>query len=128
LAPLQLLDHLAGDAPQVLVQSLVDLDQQVLDEERNVLESLAKRRQAERHHLEPLVEILPEPAGAHLLGEIAVGGRKNAGADRNASDATHALDLTLLQDAQQLGLQVLRQLADLVEEDASFLGELELAG
>ena len=109
------------------MQSLVDLDQQVLDEERNVLGPLAKRRQAERHHLEPLVEVLAKPAGAHLLGEIAVGGREDAGADRDASHPAHPLDLALLQDAQQLGLQVLRQLADLVEEDAAFLGELELA-
>ena len=41
--------------------------------------------------------------------------------------AAHALELPLLQHAQQLHLHVRRQVADLVEEDRAAVGELETA-
>jgi hypothetical protein len=44
------------------------------------------------------------------------------------SRAADALELALLQHAQQLGLQVERHLADLVEEQRAAVGELERAG
>jgi hypothetical protein len=37
------------------------------------------------------------------------------------------LDLLLLQDAQELGLQGWRHVADLVEEEGAAVGQLELA-
>ena len=42
-------------------------------------------------------------------------------------DAADALDLALLDRAQQLGLQVEAQVADLVEEQRAAGGQLELA-
>src|SRR6202022_3828592 len=59
--------------------------------------------------------------------QVAVGRGENAGLDGDPPDAADPLHLSFLQDAQELRLEVLRQLADLVEEDAAVLGKLELA-
>src|SRR5207248_11064836 len=96
------------------------------DEERDVVPALPERRDGERHHLEPLVEVLAEAACGDLRGEIAVRRGEDAGPYRDPLDAANPLELALLQDAKELRLQVLGKLADLVEEEAAVVGELEL--
>src|SRR5438105_8677082 len=123
----QLLQRVAWDPAQVLVQALVDLHQQMLDEKRNVLATLAQRRDRERHDLEALVQVLAEPAGFHLARELAIGRRQDARAYRNPLHPADPLQLALLQDTKQLRLQVLRGLADLVEAHGAVLRQLELA-
>src|SRR5262245_12189734 len=52
-------------------------------------------------------------------------GGDNADIDLDALRAAEALDLTLLEHAQQLDLDVGRQIADFVEEDRGAIGQLE---
>ena len=59
--------------------------------------------------------------------EVAVGGGDDAHVDRAGLRAAHALELAVLQDAQQLGLQRDGQLADLVQEQRPPVGQLEAA-
>ena len=106
------------------------LRQEVLDEERDVRAPLAQRGQRDRDHVEPVEEVLAEAALAHLLLEVAVGGRHDPHVDRHRLGAADAQDLPLLQDAQQLHLQVALEVADLVEEQrraARLLEEADLA-
>ena len=42
-----------------------------------------------------------------------------------SSGAAQALELLLLQDAEQFGLQCRRNIADLVQEERAFVGQLE---
>jgi hypothetical protein len=53
----------------------------------------------------------------HHRGQIAVGRRQHPRRDRHRLRRAHRTHLLLLQRAQQFGLQVQRQLADLVEKD-----------
>jgi hypothetical protein len=99
----------------------------VLDEERDVLAPLAQRRHVEGHHVEPVVEVLPELARAHGRPEVHVGRRQHADVDGDRPHAPEPLDLALLERAQELRLEVEPQRADLVEEEGAALGELELA-
>ena len=62
-----------------------------------------------------------------LGGQVAIGGGDHARIDANGLRAAHALELLLLQHAQQLHLRLERQLADFVEEDRAAVGELEAA-
>ena len=81
-----------------------------------VLAQVAQRWHRHREHAQPVVEVGAEAAGAHLLLEVAISGRHHprlALARRRLADA---LELAVLQHAQQLRLQLQRQLADLVEE------------
>ena len=96
-------------------------------EQRDVAGPVAQRRQRDREDVEPVVEILAELAVGDQLLEIAVGRRHHAHVDLDRLGAADALELALLQHAQQLDLHVERQVADLVEEQRAAVGQLEAA-
>ena len=77
--------------------------------------------------MQPVVEILAEATRGHLGLEIAVRGADHAHVDLHRLFAAHALNLVLLQHAQQLGLHVRADLTQLVEEDGAAVGQLEAA-
>ena len=87
------------------------------DQPRDVVRPLAQRRQHEREHVQPVVEVLAEAAVGHHPGQVAVGGRDHPHVDLDRLRAAEALELLLLQDAEQLGLQLRGDVADLVEEE-----------
>ena len=62
-----------------------------------------------------------------LALEIDVGGGDEAELHLDRLAAADPLDLAFLDRAQQLGLQVELQIADLVEEERAAVGQLELA-
>ena len=64
---------------------------------------------------------------AHLLAQAAVGRGDQPHVDRDVVVGADAPDLAPLEHAQQLGLQVDGQLADLVEEHRAAVGRLEHA-
>ena len=100
---------------------------EVIDQERQVLEPLAQRRRADRDHVEAVVEVLAEAPGLDLLREVAIGGGDHAHVDLDGRRGAHRLDLAVLQHAQHLGLGARRHVADLVEEDGAAVGGDELA-
>src|SRR5258708_30803385 len=61
------------DGPDVLLQPRVVFLPEVLDEERNVLAPLARGRQEDRHPVEPVQDVLSEPAGRDLASPVARG-------------------------------------------------------
>ena len=60
--------------------------------------------------------------------QVAVGGGDDAHVDRDGSCAAEPAHHARLERAQQLRLQLERQLADLVEEERAAVGALEGAG
>ena len=90
-------------------------------------EALAQRRHANRHDAEPIEQVLAERARGDQLIELPIRRRDDADADADRLLAADALELAVLQDAQQLGLRRLVQVADLVEEDRAAVGQLEAA-
>src|SRR5690606_37590833 len=63
----------------------------------------------------------------HLLREVAVGAAHDADVDGDRVLAADRLDLALLEDAQELGLEIERQLPQLVEEDRPAVRRAERA-
>ena len=90
---------------------------EMLGEHGDVLGTLAQRRDLDRHHAQPVEQVLAEAAVAHVLVEVAVRRRDDAHVDLLGALAADRRDLVALQHAQQLGLQVERHVADLVEEE-----------
>ena len=107
--------------------SALRLGQEVLGQGRDVVHPLAQRRQAQRHDVEPIEQILAEQPLAHHQPQIAMAGGNDTdvGADRVVTADRH--ELALLQDAQQPGLRLERHVADLIEEQGAALGLLEPA-
>ena len=91
------------------------------------LRPLAQRRHAQIDDVEAEIEILAESALAHRLLEVAVRGGDDADVDLHRLGAADAVDLALLDGAQQLGLQARMHLADFVEQQGAAIGFLELA-
>ena len=89
--------------------------------------ALAQRRQHERDDVQPVEEILAERAGPGRRLQVAVRRGNQPEVHPHRPRAADALELPLLQRAQQLRLQRERQLADLVEEERAAVGQLHLA-
>jgi hypothetical protein len=99
----------------------------VVHQQRDVLAALAQRRHLDRQHAEPVVQVLAEARLGGPVAQVAVGRRDHAHIDAPGHRAADALELALLQHAQQLGLQGRRDLADLVEQQRAAVGQLEAA-
>ena len=97
------------------------------DQQRDVFLALAQRRQLHRDDVQPVVQVLAEPPVVHHRAQVDVGGRDDAHVHLDRVDAAEAHELALLDHAQQLGLRLERDVADLVEEDAALVGDLEQA-
>src|SRR6266699_2008503 len=98
----------------------------VLDEQRQVLDPLAQRREHDRDDVQAVVEVLAEAPRLHLGLEVLVGGGEDADVDLERAVAAHPLELALLEHAQDLRLRLERHVADLVEEERAAVSDLEL--
>ena len=78
--------------------------QEVVGEQRDVARPLAQRRDVDLDHVQAVEEVLAEAALLELLLEVAVGGGHDAHVHLEGLVAAHALELALLQEAQQLDL------------------------
>ena len=98
---------------------------EVPHQQRNVFRTLAQRRDADRKHVEAVVQIGAELLFADQSFEIAIGGRDQASVGTQGSRRTQALEFALLQNAQQLRLEIERYFADLVQEHGAAIGQLK---
>src|SRR6266487_4547918 len=92
---------------------------------RDVLLALPQRRQLDHDDVDAIKEILAKPSDLSLGLEIARGRREHPRIDPACLLVANAADLTLLENAQQLGLQSDGTLTDLVEQQRAAAGLLE---
>ena len=88
---------------------------------------LAQRRQLQGEHVQAEQQVVAEAALGHRALEVAVARGDQADVDLDRLAAADAVDLALLDRAQQLGLQARVHLADLVEQQRAAVRLLELA-
>src|SRR5690348_13628506 len=89
---------------------------EVADQKRNVSWALAQRWDADREHVQAIVQVAAELAILHHFFEIAIGRRHQSHIDLFCSVAAQPLKLTLLQSAQELRLDLDRYVSHLVEK------------
>jgi hypothetical protein len=80
------------------------MGEEVIRQQLDVLASLAQRRQRDREDIQPVVEILAQPAVLYQLRGVAVRGRDHTHVHGHALGAAHAEDPAGLEHAQQLAL------------------------
>src|SRR6266436_2042923 len=104
-----------------------ELAQEVVGQHEDIVRPLPQGWEMDAEDGEPVVEIIAETAIHDGLLQIVVGrcDETDVGAERRR--ATDTFVLALLDDAQELGLDRGRQLADLVEEQRAARGQLEAA-
>ena len=99
--------------------------QEVFGQNLGVVAALAQRRDEDRDDVEAIVQVFAEaPVFDHRL-EIAVGGGQDAHVHFDRFGAADVRDLFFLQSAQQLGLHADIDLADFVQQQGTFVGNLE---
>src|SRR5205823_5400912 len=101
---------------------------EVLEQHELVAFHLAERRHAQREDREPMVEVGAEAASAHLAAQVAIRRRDDAAARGAALRLADALVLAVFQHAQELRLQLERQLANFVQQQAAIRRVFEIAG
>ena len=103
--------------------------QEVIREQRDVLETLPERRQLDRNDAQAIEQILAERSLGHALRGITVRRRDEPNVDHRvlllAADATHD---AVLEHAEQLRLDRQRHLRELVEKQRSAVRDLEQTG
>jgi hypothetical protein len=121
----QPLERLGGDALRADLVLAAEAREEVVDEERDVVQAVAQRRHLDVHDVQPVEEVVAEPAGTHLGGQVAVRRRDHADVDGDREARADRRHLALLDGAQELRLQRERYLGDLVEEERAALGGAE---
>ena len=93
----------------------------------DVAGAVAQRRSEDGKYLEPVKEVAAELLLRDHLAQVAVGGRDQANIDRDGPVTAQAFDLAFLERAQQLGLQIERHLADLVQKQRALVRQFQTA-
>ena len=104
-----------------------ELVEEILRQEGNILRSFTERRELNREHAEPVVEVFAERFLVDSLFQVAVRGGDDPDVDLPWGIAADSVELVFLQDAEELGLGLQRQLTDLVEKQCTAVRELEAA-
>src|ERR1017187_6862306 len=123
----QLGDPGIGDVAHAVARIRPQLGDEVLRQKRNILFALAQRRNVHGHHVEAVIEVLAKGALLKRGAQILVGGGHHAHVDMAGDVAAQALELALLQHAQQFHLDGRGHVADFIQEDRAGIGLLELA-
>ena len=119
---------LARDARGGAADGRSDLLKEGLGHRQDVLAPVAQRRQADLEDPQSVVEVLAELAAGEGRFEIAVGRRHDPHVRFHRPRRAEALELALLQDAQELGLDGRGHLPHLVEKQDAPRGLLDAAG
>src|SRR5207253_2644551 len=83
-----------------------------------------ERRQGDRNDVDPVVQILPEPAFCDRLVEVPVGRRNHPDVGLKLFEPAEAAEAPFLQDPKELDLHDGAHLAYLVEEDRASFSDL----
>src|SRR5262249_54685111 len=121
------LECVVAQAEVVAPEKLRVATHEVPSEEGNLFRSLAQGRHDDLDHVQPIVEVVAEASGRHGLLQVLVGGGQDPHVDLDGGAPSHAGELAILEDMQELALEGRMQIADLVEEDRAVVGRLELA-
>src|SRR5258705_6882246 len=104
-----------------------ELAQEVVGQHEDVVRPFLQGREMDAEDGESVVEITAETPIHDGLLQIAVGRRDETDVGAERRRATDTFVLALLDDAEELGFDRGRQLADLVEEQRAARGQLEAA-
>ena len=118
----------ARKARNFFAVSFVVFFQKVLNQQRNVFQPLAERRDANLDRTQAVEKIFPESPGENFGAKVAVRGGDQAHVDLFDFGRPDALDLAILNDAQELGLHGERCFANFVEEHGAAVRVFEQAG
>src|ERR1700722_19394217 len=93
----------------------------------DILLALTQRGQLNRKNAQPVIKVLPEPSRTDRALEVTIGGRNDPDVSSARLVVANRLELPMLQNPEQLGLHLRRQIAHLIKEQSAAVGELKAA-
>src|ERR1019366_1985840 len=99
----------------------------MLREPKEVVRALPQRWHFRRNNVEPKIQVFAKAALGDALFEIAAGGGNDADLGLTGDILAHPLVFTFLQQPQQLGLDLHRQVSNLVEKKRPARGDFDFA-
>src|SRR2546422_8406217 len=100
---------------------------EVANEQGDVFRTVPQGRHDNRKHVEAVIEIAAKLFVGDQLGEIPVCGGHQANIHADGPRAPQPLEFLLLQNTNELGLQLKRDITDLVKEQRALVGQLQPA-
>src|ERR1700675_3022194 len=116
-----------GNVLNLFIEAAAELLHEIADEERNVFRTLAQRGDLNGKNIEAVVEVAAKSALGDQFRKIGVGGSDDTDIYASRSRASETFEFLLLQNAEKLGLQFEREVADFVEKERAAVGEFEAA-
>src|SRR6202453_339792 len=116
-----------ADVPLGESRVLRYLDHEIFDEFGNVLAAIGKAGHADRHHRQPMIEILAKFSGRDIGFDVAAGGGNDAEVDGDLGAAADTLERLIDQHPQDLVLSLARHIGDFVDEQRAAMGLFERA-
>ena len=89
---------------------------EISDQQRDIVLAFAERWTHNWKHVQAVIEIVAKLFVGDHRGKIAVGGGHKSNINPDRLRASEALELLLLQNPQQFGLQLQRNIADFVQK------------
>src|SRR5262249_51056430 len=108
----------------VLVHLLRVFAYEVTHQSRYIALAVAQRRDRDGKDIEAIKEVAAELLGRNHLRQVAIGGGEDTNIRLLCAHATQALELPLLQGAQEFRLQLKRDIAYLVKKEGAAVGQL----
>ncbi len=99
--------------------------QKAVRQGQNVFAALTQGWQIQGDHVQAVQQILTETSAAHHVLKVEVGGGQDAHVGTSSHRVADALVFLVLNEAQQLGLQRQRKVADLVEKQGAAIGLID---
>ena len=100
---------------------------EVANEQGDVFRTAPQGRHDNRKHVEAVIEIAAKLFVGDQLGEIPVCGGHQANIHADGPRAPQPLEFLLLQNTKELGLQLKRDITDLVKEQRALVGQFKPA-
>lgn len=113
--------HEPGTEGQLLAVLPAKALQKLMSQRQDVLRPLPQGRDVNADDIQPVKEVGAEQAPLHLLLQIAVRGYQQPEIQLNAPGAGQPLNGLFLNELQELGLDMVRQLTDLVQNSVPWL-------
>src|SRR5437016_5657698 len=123
----ELLHHIGRNRLDAPAETSGVVRDEVAHEKRDVLGPLAKGREIDRKNVQPVVQVGAKLSRLDQLLERTVRRGDDPDVAPDRLRAADPLELLLLEHAQELRLEVERQVTDLVEEQGAAVRELETA-
>src|SRR6202035_1961142 len=99
-----------------LISDIIFL-KEIVYEQRNVFFALAKRGEPDWRCAQAYEEVFAESASFYFRLKVARGGCQNSRFERNGMNGTDGLEFLILQELDESGLDVIRNISDFLQQN-----------